>query len=187
MQELERLEAALTDGLASGPDERQLVRLLKAAGILQDLVQLRLSRERLAFYRSHPGLFQPEPFLELLDRQRLLTPALRERVASILASLDTAKQFYTLAFSRMEQHQQSAALLVAGGFHTGGITMRLKERGIAYAVLAPTFEGEMDESLYASLLHHNVPAICLNTSSSGTQGCARRYHPSLYHHGTFPH
>lgn len=51
------------------------------------------------------------------------------------------------------------AILVAGGFHTPGMTQLLKDRGVAYVVIAPTVESHMDEALYHSLLLNQVPSV----------------------------
>ncbi len=45
-----------------------------------------------------------------------------------------------------------AVLLVAGGFHTPGVTALLRERQIPYVVVTPTAAGELDEALYHRLI-----------------------------------
>ncbi len=45
-----------------------------------------------------------------------------------------------------------AALLIAGGFHTPGITALLRERQVSYVVITPTVSGELDEELYHRLV-----------------------------------
>ncbi len=45
-----------------------------------------------------------------------------------------------------------AVLLVAGGFHTPGVTALLRERQIPYVVITPTAAGELDEALYHRLI-----------------------------------
>jgi len=45
-----------------------------------------------------------------------------------------------------------AVLLIAGGFHTDGITVLLRERQIPYVVITPAATGEFDEALYRRLV-----------------------------------
>src|SRR3989338_2008083 len=53
----------------------------------------------------------------------------------------------------------TAVVLVTGGFHTPGITQQLKERGIAYAVIAPETTGELNEAAYRASFSNELPAI----------------------------
>ncbi len=50
--------------------------------------------------------------------------------------------------SLMKEKKSNASLLVAGGFHTEGITQRLKEQGISYVLLTPKINSIPENSHY---------------------------------------
>ncbi len=52
-----------------------------------------------------------------------------------------------------------AVLLVAGGFHTEGMTALLRERGFPYLVITPTASGEVDEALYHRLIRGETHSL----------------------------
>lgn len=129
-----------------------------------------LTRERLAWYRSRAQAMTGAAFRDAFQRPGRLTPELEHAIETALANRDEALRFYEAAVAReealvrntlaaMERAGQPVAALVAGGFHTPGLTQRLKSQGIAYAVIAPTFEGEMDEARYHALLHDRLPSV----------------------------
>ena len=52
-----------------------------------------------------------------------------------------------------------AVVLVAGGFHTQGITALLRERQIPYVVISPTATGELDEARYHRLVRGQTASL----------------------------
>ncbi len=58
-----------------------------------------------------------------------------------------------------DERSQAAALLIAGGFHTEGITALLRQRQVPYVVVAPTVEGELDQTLYHRLIRGETASL----------------------------
>ena len=52
-----------------------------------------------------------------------------------------------------------AVVLVAGGFHTPGMTALLRERNVPYVVISPTASGELDEALYHRLVRGETASL----------------------------
>ncbi len=55
--------------------------------------------------------------------------------------------------------RSQAVVLVAGGFHTPGITAQLRERQIPYVVITPTAAGELDEARYHRLVRGETTSL----------------------------
>ncbi len=168
--ELKALLMALRDTLLTTDAQRQLAQLTTTLGLVQGLIDVRLSPEELAYYEAHQADFTAQPFLRFLEQQKQLTPALRQAITALFADLSSQERFYELAQKRdealvantleqMRTQKQAVALLIAGGFHTEGFTRLLKDQEVAYAVISPAVDGEMDETLYSSLLLSEVPAL----------------------------
>jgi len=74
----------------------------------------------------------------------------------LLEPVSAAVDFYALALLRDEAlfshslelrdlDKQSTTVIVAGGFHTAGLTHRLKEKGYSYVVITPRVKGSSKE------------------------------------------
>jgi len=90
---------------------------------------------------------------------------------SILEPVSASVDFYALALLRdnalflhsLELHKrdhQETTVIVTGGFHTAGLTKRLRERSYSYVVITPrvTTHTKADERLYVErILGHRLP------------------------------
>lgn len=168
--ELDHVVVSLKERLLPNLDARTLDQLLTTLDVVEHLATLQLSPKQLRLWRAHPERFSPEPFVAFLTQRAAASPALIQAITALFDALPAHERYYTLALERdealatntlkaMEEHGQRVAILVTGGFHTPGITARLKARGIAYTVIAPAASGDTDEQLYRSLLHSQVPPI----------------------------
>jgi hypothetical protein len=72
----------------------------------------------------------------------------KNQLESLRMNIKRAVEFYRLAqkrddalvqgmLMRMESRGESRALLIAGGFHTAGMTRELRKRGISYCIILP--------------------------------------------------
>ncbi|MGA2775343.1 MAG: tetratricopeptide repeat protein [Candidatus Omnitrophota bacterium] len=81
------------------------------------------------------------------------------------AEIDSLEKFYSLAHDRDKaivsnslnrlnrEYSTNAVIIVAGGFHTQGLTSILKEKDISYVVVAPSIKsGQEKENTYFALL-----------------------------------
>ncbi len=65
----------------------------------------------------------------------------------------------TVDRGRFADQATPAVLLIAGGFHTPGITAQLRERQIPYVVITPTASGALDEALYHRLVRGQTATL----------------------------
>ncbi len=54
--------------------------------------------------------------------------------------------------NKMDQTNQKLAVLIAGGFHTPGVTRMLKDKSCSYVVITPVITKRIDSSAYFSVL-----------------------------------
>ncbi|MBN1587152.1 MAG: hypothetical protein JW937_06970 [Candidatus Omnitrophica bacterium] len=96
----------------------------------------------------------------------------RDDVARLLPAIHS---FYNLAHQRdeallnntlemMKQTGKKTAILVTGGYHTGGIVEALKEKNISVAVIAPQVTQPHDQERYERLLQRDAYRLSLATS-----------------------
>ncbi|MBN1587114.1 MAG: hypothetical protein JW937_06770 [Candidatus Omnitrophica bacterium] len=94
----------------------------------------------------------------------------RESARQSEDAIQTARHFYLAAESRnaplvsntlkfLNQNDAHAGVLIAGGFHTQGITQLLEEQHISYVVIAPRLTEAYDKTLYMNrmLAHRKQP------------------------------
>ncbi len=151
--EINELEEELKEGLCETEEERQLVKLSRMLGVLEDLVSLKISNEDLAYYYKHRDEITSGMFSNFIteSNSRLTlrsfdTP--NEFLECKVKALLKFEEFYRIALSRnealvdntisrMEKEGAKVAVLIAGGFHTPGITELLRDRNISYVVVTP--------------------------------------------------
>ncbi|MBI4355731.1 MAG: HEAT repeat domain-containing protein [Candidatus Omnitrophica bacterium] len=175
-QEFEAFERALKDTLATTPEAQQLAAWDRWLGILDGLRRVKLTREDWNYYLAHKAQFTDGALRDFLDQHRRFLPATshqslvtgpHERFYSLALSRDAAFVSNTLSLLASlpaTSHQslvtpQRSCVLVTGGFHTPGITQRLREQGIAYVVVTPKVEGRHDERTYHARLSHQGPSL----------------------------
>ncbi|MDP3919808.1 MAG: hypothetical protein Q8R76_03265 [Candidatus Omnitrophota bacterium] len=140
MEELTRVRNEILEALAVKPEETELVRLYRDFLLLQQLFRLELI---------------PANYRELLDRLDGLKPKAMESrlegqvpVSSLEDLFDEALAFYRdakkreramfdHALSAMKTSGSGAAVLVAGGFHSEGLTDIFKAQDVSYVGITP--------------------------------------------------
>jgi len=91
----------------------------------------------------------------------------RDEVSAILKKMETHLAFYRVAEQRdqvflkniqamMEKQGKSSSVLVAGGFHTEGLTQTLKAKGISYVLVMPWIGAIPEEPLYREHMQGQV-------------------------------
>lgn len=147
VKEKERLERVLLARVAYTDEEKELLANLHRFAAIEKLLGFRLSREEAAHYadvltdeadpareiivylRSYfDPLEVPLPLSDLISRSRAFYDVVEERDRALSENITRA----------MERHDTPFATVVIGGFHTRGVTKRLKEKGVAFLVLQPT-------------------------------------------------
>ncbi len=177
MAELDRLMATLGDRLAQTDDERAWWTLCRTHRLFIDAIGLTLTRVQLAAYRQ-----QRSSFASIVEFCAAHGHRVEDELSVVDAFLPTIERFYELAEQRdramvdntlrwvQEQAtggegqarpaaQTDAVLLIAGGFHTEGMTALLRERQVPYVVVTPTAAGALDEALYHRLVEGKTASI----------------------------
>jgi len=166
----ERVQAALCENSA----QRELVRYSKAISMLRDLYNLKLTHRRLDYMKENARFFDITKMRYFLKERsgeyglRIAAPALFTRLDR--GAIEESKKFYALALERdialtentlksMKQYHKDKAVLIAGGFHTQGITNILKEKDISYVVICPAIGPGDCEKLYNDRMQGLLPDI----------------------------
>ncbi|MFB0527046.1 MAG: hypothetical protein ACETVO_06230, partial [bacterium] len=151
--EISELEEEVKEGLCEREEERELVKLSRMLGVLQDLTSFKISNEDLAYYYKHRNeittrMFSSTP-LTLSPEGRGKGEGGEKRDCPLsVASLSKFEEFYKIALNRnealvnnsislMEKQGVGVAVLIAGGFHTPGITELLRDKNMSYVVVTP--------------------------------------------------
>ena len=164
--ECDMLSDAIQDRLCSSPEQRQLARVVKDLGFLNDLYELKLSSRDLDYFRTHRGDLSSQRFLTFFAQysNRYGIPNLsKERFSAIDQNFPVVEDFYETAKKRdhilienavnkMQNDSQEMAVLVTGGFHTDGITGELKRRGYSYVVITPRITDLNAENYYIDVM-----------------------------------
>ena len=165
-EEIESIESAIKEKLFTDDTQRRIDRMSYNLDILGDMFGLKLTTETLNYYRSNRKEFTPSYFINFISDtakrynvRYKLDPVFR----SIAARLPDMERFYHLAEERdgmlvnntlnvMRKSNANMAVLVAGGFHTEGITRLLKEQQVSYIVVTPRIEALEPDNPYRSVL-----------------------------------
>lgn len=147
--ELDRLEQEVRLILAKDPQENEYVRWSRLAGLFVRFVKLEMTPAEWDEY--HPQMQQWESFFT-------------DQLQFSLPDLVPFRQFYELAekrdqvlfenaLSKMEELKQDRLVLIAGGFHSYGITDHLREQELSYLVIAPKVEIPTDPAVYTKAMY----------------------------------
>jgi hypothetical protein len=130
-------------------------------------LKLEVSHEEIQKIIIHPERFVPERFSSFLDSWSDFTgislPGEPREPHGILKNALNSRKFYLSAIKRdavlaetllraMADRKAQRAIMVSGGFHTKGITGRLREKRVAYIVVAPLINGEENEGSYLRVM-----------------------------------
>ncbi|HQB94871.1 MAG TPA: class I SAM-dependent methyltransferase, partial [Candidatus Omnitrophota bacterium] len=171
--EIRRLFMQILEKLAASPAQRKLVELNRRTELIRKLLNLELARRdwqeieakkdavaidaMIRDFRALSDAVSTElrlaaPVLSGMDAD----PAFRSRIDSLY---EAAYAFYAHAHEReavfyekidavMSARGERAAVLITGGFHTGGITDLFRDHDVSYGVLTPRLMEKSDEKAY---------------------------------------
>jgi hypothetical protein len=164
VEEIERLTTLLTNKWAEQTQQVQEIhQLITLSGQLRDQIklwELQLTSKRVEDVirmGSRMDLKEQESFLQSLEIQLGLKPVPSVLPASVRTEVKQLAHFYDLALQRdqilttrlvqmmkkgLDAGHQKSHVIVAGGFHTEGITQRLETMGIPYYVIQPQYEAQ---------------------------------------------
>lgn len=169
-EELHKESTALTHSiinrLATSEKHTSAYRCAQSVQLLHDMFLLYLPVYRYEEYLTDKDALQPAA---VIGQLRSLAAScgenvsLREEQEFLEQTLPLVEDFYTIArrrdhilvenlISHIGRTDASAAVFVAGGFHTQGITQQLRDRDISYIVLVPRVSSVPDSSAYISMM-----------------------------------
>ena len=165
-EEIETIEKAIKETMFTDDIQRRIDRACHNLNVLRDMFGLKLTTKTFNYYRANRKEFTPSYIINFISDTAKkyninykLDPAFR----NIAVRLPDIERFYHLAEERdgvlvnntldvMRKNNAEMAVLVSGGFHTDGITRRLREQGVSYIVVTPKIETLNPDSPYRSVL-----------------------------------
>ena len=147
--ELDRLEQEIRLALVGSPSEKEYVQWSRLTGLFVRFVKLEMT---------------PAEWKEYQPQMPTWESFATEKLQVVLPDLTPFRQFYELAqkrdqilfenaFSKMGEIEQNRLVLIAGGFHSYGITDHLREKKIPYVVIAPMVDAPTDPAVYTKAMH----------------------------------
>lgn len=166
-EEIDNIYSAVKEKLFTRQLERDIDTLYTNIDILNNLSSLKLTTKTLDVYRKDRSAFLASRFVTFINENApkykiryTINPVYRKIDAQLpdlerfyAAALERDKALVENTINRMNQLSVKKAILVAGGFHTEGITSALKKKGVSYIVITPKVN-EVDDknSLYVSVM-----------------------------------
>ncbi|MBN1794906.1 MAG: hypothetical protein JW844_08085, partial [Candidatus Omnitrophica bacterium] len=157
-------EEMLEEALCATDEEKDLALFLRAAQTIRKFSRLDLSCREFEFYQRHKASFSagalsdgarryiPDFLTQNPDLPHALAQDLAEVAHFYELALDRNRAMTQRVLAAMKKENATSAVLIAGGFHTGGICELLRQADTGYCVLAPQFTGEPDRALYEATL-----------------------------------
>ncbi len=168
LYECKKLQREIEDRLAEEENERELIKLSRHIRLLKDIVELKVLPEDVTYYRNNKDKFSSSVFTEYISKNAP-DKSLDSHVVLLDEILPSVDDFYKFAEERSEVITKNALNklqnsngkimpLIAGGYHTDGITRVLKEKGISYLVITPQIEKAVEDVPYLdSMLNVKTP------------------------------
>ena len=166
MAESDMLTAKIYDELIQNNDERKLYEISNYVELINNFTQLKMTRGFVERYNSYKEKYAIKDIIEYIRReaeQMGITVALNFDSSIIELNLQNFEEFYKVAHQReeamvnnlvnlMNDNGRKTIVLIAGGFHTQGITSILRQRDMSYLVITPNTSNEDNPIPYISLL-----------------------------------
>ncbi len=171
-KECERISLAIRETMYKNPEQRDLDQLDTHVATMNRLLDLSLTREELAWYESCRGAWAGEAianFLQKMSKNYGIPIEVTDDIKTITERFLEMHGFYEAAKKRdeimlnktlaaMDSEKKKTAVLVVGGFHSKGVSEKLRGKGISYAVVTPRFMQDDSEKVYLSqMLNEETP------------------------------
>jgi hypothetical protein len=154
LTELSTLERSVQDGLAVTNDERRIVLAARHLALLERLVQHGYTPSDWLYHMTHETeIQQVGAVIKSLAQEsglpESLSPpapeALKPFEEFCLQALGRNGALVQNLMAKMAAEKNTTAILVAGGFHTEGLTQLLRQKDISYAVVTPKVNGTLPD------------------------------------------
>lgn len=166
------LEEKIYDTLIKTKEQKLLHDIARHIELINNFSNLKMTRSDVQLYHQYrEKLTLPfiVSYFEKQGRNYDEPLSLNFNVDTIELNLENFEEFYRIAHLReqamvensiklLEKKHKNAIVLIAGGFHSQGITQTLKEKNISYVLVTPNMESEHKKIPYISLLKNfNTP------------------------------
>lgn len=165
LKEISLIEEEIKRSCLITVNQRRLYEIAKSLQILVKLSKLELTPEEYEYFQTNRPKFLVTSWINFLSencsRYNLpMSPAgsniidqnLRQLHEFYQLGVVREKSFIDNVVNKMDETDAKLAVLIAGGFHTPGVTRMLKNKGYAYVVVTPVITKRMDSSTYFSVL-----------------------------------
>ncbi|MFH1790586.1 MAG: hypothetical protein ABH885_01195, partial [Candidatus Omnitrophota bacterium] len=152
--EVVEYESRIREKLIKNEHDRKLSDLMRKAGVLCDLFEVKLTSKSLDYFQKNRSSFTPGEFTsflaEMYRKYGMSLPADLD-VAGIFGVIRPAEDFYELTLKRndamvantislMRAEGQNVAALITGGFHSKGITEIFRDMKVSHLIILPKFD-----------------------------------------------
>ncbi|NQT95542.1 MAG: hypothetical protein HQ572_03740, partial [Candidatus Omnitrophica bacterium] len=170
--ELELLNEKIASAFFKNETQKRVYIFSKSVSLLKDLYNLELTPKKLEYMKKNPAAFDIQLITSFVkntaDSFGVSHSLNTSRADSQANQIKKAQEFYKVAIERdralvnntlkrLPFSSNKAAVLIAGGFHTSGITNVLKEKDISYVVICPTVGIQDTDRLYADRMQGILP------------------------------
>ncbi|NQT45908.1 MAG: tetratricopeptide repeat protein, partial [Candidatus Omnitrophica bacterium] len=156
LDELDNLYQQTKENLYQTDSDRRLDMACRYIRLVIKLFQINLTRKELKIYEKLKGTNISHLVYEFLPDQEIdqvyLDEVCRHQELFYEYALKRDESLTLNSIRRMEAEDLDKAILIAGGFHTSGITELLKARNYSYIVISPSITTVFNEARYKSLL-----------------------------------
>ena len=149
--EVESLSGRVKDSYFKNKSQRKLAQVARDVGVLEDLLELKLTPDSYDYYRTHKKEFRPDTWaddLRALGAEQKPPQTFALNPAPLNGAMPSMASFYEIARQRDEAMVENAlkqikefnvpfAVLIAGGFHTPAFERLFQDQKVSYAVVAP--------------------------------------------------
>lgn len=167
--EMEDLTYEVKMRFAKNEDQRLFIKAQRNIKFLEGFFNLKVSNEELDYYlenkESHKVAWFKSTITNLTNKTNSTkqTNYIDFNPELIDGRLQEMEDFYKIvkardvamvenSISEIKKRDAKVAALIAGGFHTKGITRLLRDRGYSYIVVSPASSTDLDEENYHNLL-----------------------------------
>ncbi|MFH0839165.1 MAG: hypothetical protein V1893_03160 [Candidatus Omnitrophota bacterium] len=169
--ELDGVADAIRDKMLTTSEQKRVAQLSKHVQLLKKFFDTSMTNEEMDYFTANKGDFVSKVFSDVIKetaQKNNIRVSLDPNLSLIDISIPEEEEFYNIAFIRddalmkntaykMRVNDDKFSALIAGGFHTKGLTERFKEQGISYIVVSPNVTN-LDEDLYFSvMMNKEVP------------------------------
>lgn len=173
LKEIGVMEKQINETLLSGAEQKRLNHIDTANETLINLWNLELLPEDYEYFKSHPEEFDVASWTDFLSEQsrKYALPVPVQQADPLKGNLKQVEEFYRLGIERenvfvhnIESMMKKCpgagvTVVITGGFHTPGLTQRLRDKGYAYIVVAPVITKNTGSNTYFSVLKSQNKAV----------------------------